>query len=269
MTTLIKLGGSLITDKSQAKSFRADIVRQVARQIARIRESDGQRRIVIGHGSGSFGHFEARKYGTAAGVHSDQERLGFARVGAVAAELSMLVLKELIAAGLPAMRFQPSATIISRNRQIISFDGRALALALDKRIVPLIHGDIALDEATNGAIVSTESIFSHLAGPLKVKRIILLGEVEGVFDTRGRLIPAITPSSFGEARSALAGSDGVDVTGGMRQKVETMIDIVREHPALEIAIADGRREGVLLDLLVNRRKIGTRICGDLSFGPRR
>lgn len=266
MTTLIKLGGSLITDKSEAKSFRSNYVRQVARQIARIRNSDGQRRIVIGHGSGSFGHFEARKHGTAEGFCSDQERLGFAQVGAVATELSMLVLRELIAAGLPAMRFPPSSTIIARKRQIISFDGRALALALDRRIVPLIHGDIALDEATNGTIVSTEAIFSRLAGPLEVRRIILLGEVAGVLDKRGELIPAITPSSFGEAHSALAGSEGVDVTGGMRQKVETMIDIVREHPGLEVTIADGRRQGILLDLLLNHRKLGTQICGDLNLG---
>lgn len=269
MTTLIKLGGSLITDKSQAKSFRSDIVRQVARQIARIRNSDAQRRIILGHGSGSFGHFEARKHGTADGVRTDQERLGFAQVGAVAAELSVLVLKELIAAGLPAMRFQPSSTMISRNRQIIAFDVRALALALDRRIVPLIHGDIALDETTNGTIVSTESIFSHVVGPLQVRRIILLGEVAGVLDSKGELIPCIRPSSFHEAHAALAGSGGVDVTGGMRQKVETMVHIVREHPSLEVTIADGRREGVLLDLLVNRREIGTRICGDPSFGTRR
>lgn len=262
MTILIKLGGSLITDKSRAKSFRPDAVRKVARQIARIRESDVQRRIILGHGSGSFGHFEASKHGTAEGVHTDQERLGFAQVGVVAAELSMLVLKELIAAGLPAMRFQPSSTVIARKRQIISFDSRALALALDKRIVPLIHGDIALDEAINGTIVSTESVFSHLVGPLKVRRIILLGEVEGVYDRRGGLIPTITPGSFGEAHSALAGSEGVDVTGGMRQKVETMIDLVRDHPALEVTIADGRQEGVLHDLLVNRRLIGTRISFD-------
>ena len=100
MTTLIKLGGSLITDKSVAKSFRPDIVRQVARQIVRIRDSDAQRRIVIGHGSGSFGHFEAREHGTAQGVHTDKERLGFARVGAVATELSLLVLTRAYCSGL-------------------------------------------------------------------------------------------------------------------------------------------------------------------------
>lgn len=265
MTTLIKLGGSLITDKSQAKSFRPDIVRQIARQIVRIRDSDAERRLVIGHGSGSFGHFEAREHGTAEGVHTNQERLGFAQVGAVATELSMLVLKELIAVGLPAMRFQPSSTLIAKSRAIKSFDSSAIALALDKRIVPLIHGDVALDEATNGTIVSTEAIFSHVAGPLQARRIILLGEVEGVLDRRGRLIPTITPSSIDEAHTALAGSDGVDVTGGMRQKVETMIDIVLEHPAVEVTIADGRRKDVLLDLLLNRCRIGTRICGDISL----
>lgn len=268
MTTLIKLGGSLITDKSLEKSFRPGIVRQVARQIARIRNTDAQRRIVIGHGSGSFGHFEARKHGTAEGVHNEQERLGFAQVGAIAAELSMLVLNELIAAGLPAIRFQPSSTVIAKSREIASFDSRALALALDKRLIPLIHGDIALDEATNGTIVSTEAMFSHLVDPLQVRRIILLGEVEGVYDGSGGLMPIITPSSFGDAHLALAGSNGVDVTGGMRQKVETMIDIVRDHPAVEVAIVDGRRKGVLLDLLVNRRRIGTRICGDLSLRGR-
>ena len=146
----------------------------------RIRDSDAQRRIVIGHGSGSFGHFEAREHGTAEGVHTDKERLGFAQVGAVATELSLLVLNELIAAGLPAMRIQPSSTVIAKRGEITSFDSRAIALALDKRLVPLIHGDIALDEMTNGTIVSTEAIFSNLVGTLQVRRIILLGEVEGV-----------------------------------------------------------------------------------------
>lgn len=265
---LIKLGGSLITDKSKANTFRSETVRQVARQIARIRDSAGGRRIILGHGSGSFGHFEARKHRTVAGVQSDQDRLGFAQVGAVAAELSMLVLGELIAAGLPAMRFQPSSTIISKQREIISFDSRAMSLALDKQLIPLIHGDIAIDEVTNGTIISTESIFSHLVKPLQVSRIILLGEVEGVFDRKAGLIPIITPASFGEARSALAGSDGVDVTGGMLQKVETMVDIARDHPSLEVTIADGRREGVLLDLLLKRRHIGTRICADPSARAR-
>ena len=81
-------------------------------------------------------------------------------------------------------------------------------------------------------------------------------------DQNGDLIPRIMPSSLADVRSALAGSRGVDVTGGMLQKVDTMVALVCEFPSLTVIIADGRRENILIDLLVNRRQIGTRIAAD-------
>ena len=263
MTILIKLGGSLITDKTRAKSFRQERVRRIARQVLHLRDRFKDLRIVIGHGSGSFGHFEAQKYRTVEGLETDREHQGFVQVGAVAAELSMLVLNEFHAAGLPAMRFQPSSTIIASNKRMKSFDSRALAMALDRRLIPLIHGDIALDEVIGGTIISTEALFAHLASQLCVEIIILLGEVDGVLDQKGEVIPLISPSSLAGVRSALSGSHGVDVTGGMLQKVETMIALARDHPSLTVIIADGSRDDILVDLLVNRSQIGTRICADV------
>lgn len=268
MTILIKLGGSLITDKSEAKSFRREIVSRIARQVARLRALDQNIPIVIGHGSGSFGHFEAKKYSTIEGVSSDEERLGFARVGAVAAELSLLVQNEFLAAGLPTMRFQPSSMMVSSAGRLRSLDSRALSLALDQRLIPLIHGDIALDERIGGTIISTESLFAHLVQPLGVTRIILLGEVEGVLNHHGELLSRIRPSSLETVRSALAGSGGIDVTGGMLQKVETMIALIGERPSLEVIIADGNTKNVLVDLLVKRSQIGTLICADSTATPR-
>lgn len=262
MTILIKLGGSLITDKTKAKTFRPESVRRIARQVVHLRDHSRNIRIVIGHGSGSFGHFEARKYRTVDGVRTDHERQGFVQVGAVAAELSQLVLNEFHAASLPAMRFQPSSTIVAIDRQIQSFDSRALTMALDRQLIPLIHGDIALDERIGGTIISTEALFAHLVVQLGVQQIILLGEVDGALDHHGGLISRITPTSLADVRSALAESHGVDVTGGMLQKVETMVALVRDHPSLTVIIADGRRDNVLVDLLLNRREIGTRICAD-------
>lgn len=262
MTILIKLGGSLITDKTEAKSFRRERVSRIASQIRRLRELNQAIRIVIGHGSGSFGHFEARKHNTIEGVYTDQERQGFAQVGAAAAELSLLVQRELLAGGLPVMRFQPSSTIVASGRQVKSFDSRALSLALDQSLIPLIHGDIALDERIGGTIISTESLFTHLIQPLGVKRIILLGEVAGVLNHSGELVPNITPASFPQVRSALAGSHGIDVTGGMLQKVETMLALVRQYPTLQVIIADGRLDDALVNLLANRVQIGTRVRGD-------
>ncbi len=262
MTILIKLGGSLITDKTRARSFRPERVRRIARQIVRLRDHSPGIRIIVGHGSGSFGHFEAQKYRTAEGVQTERELQGFVKVGAVAAELSLLVQNEFLAARLPTMRFQPSSTVVASKKRIKSFDSRALALALDQQLVPLIHGDIALDESIGGTIVSTETLFAHLVEKLGVQMIILLGEVDGVLDQNGELVPRITPSALADVRSVLAGSRGVDVTGGMLQKVETMVDLVRDCPSLTVTIADGQRDNILYDLLMNRRKIGTRICAD-------
>ena len=259
MTILIKLGGSLITDKTKEKTFRPAPVRQIARQIVQLRNRFKGIRIIVGHGSGSFGHFEAQKHKTVDGVQTAQDRMGFVRVGSVATELSMLVLSEFLAAGLPTMRFQPSSIIVASDRRIKSFDCRALNLALDQGLIPLIHGDIALDDSIGGTIISTETIFARLVEPLEVTTIVLLGEVQGVLDNNGDLISDLASGSFASVRSALAGSHGVDVTGGMLQKVETMVDLVSEFPSLAVIIADGMQDNALVDLLINQRAIGTRI----------
>lgn len=261
MTTLIKLGGSLVTDKRRAKSFRRVTVRNIARQLLGLRESHPELRVVLGHGSGSFGHFEARKYGTIDGLQGAEDRLGFARVGAVAGELNQLILKEMLEAGLPALRFQPSAIQVARKRELIHIDIRPLLLALEQRFLPLIYGDATLDESLGGTIISTESLFAYLVTPLRVNNIILLGNVDGVLDRDDQVIPRIAPGNIERFQYLLGAADGYDVTGGMLHKVGAMLDLVQRHEDLNVYIANGNRAEVLYDLLVMNENIGTKISG--------
>ena len=92
--------------------------------------------------------------------------------------------------------------------------------ALKEGLIPLIHGDIAFDTRLGGTIVSTESVLCILAKSLPTSKIILLGEVDGVLTSDGHLIEDVTPRSLHQIRSSLSGSSGVDVTGGMLQKVQ-------------------------------------------------
>lgn len=259
MTVFIKLGGSLITDKRKPKSFRADTAREIARQLAAIRRLKPELPLIVGHGSGSFGHAEAAKHDTARGLRGDAQRLGFAKVGAVATELSLLILSVLLEAGLPAMRFQPSSMLHTNDRRVQAIDARLLMLALEQGLLPLLHGDIALDKNIGGTIVSTEDLFCALAAPLAVSQVILLGEVAGVLDHRGRVIPAISPQSLPAVLPELGGADGADVTGGMRQKVTTMLALVSRQPAITVTIADGTRDDALVDILLRDIPVGTRI----------
>ena len=62
----LKLGGSLITDKHTPRTPRPDVLARLMQEITEARAARPGMRIVLGHGSGSFGHVEAKRYGTRA-----------------------------------------------------------------------------------------------------------------------------------------------------------------------------------------------------------
>jgi len=260
MITLVKLGGSLITDKNIPRYFRKSAVQHIASDIKVVTECcPPDHELIIGHGSGSFGHVEAKKYNTINGVKSSDNWLGFTKVAHAASSLSQLMLSEFIKADIPVFKFQPSASISAHDGQIQSMNIDTLNSALSHGLIPLVHGDVAFDEARGGTIVSTETIFSYLVQQLDIKRIILLGEVDGVFDSTGNVVPHITPKSIKSLKSALGGSSGVDVTGGMYQKVLDMLTLVQVNADLDIIIANGKTPNMLVDLICKNQKLGTTI----------
>lgn len=262
MLVFVKLGGSLITDKRVENSFRADAAARAAAEIRSALAGDLDLRLLIGHGSGSFGHVAARQYGTMAGVHTPEQWRGFAHVATVAAELNHLMAKTLDSAGVPVWRMQPSASAVARDGVIESMALDPIRAALDHGLVPLVYGDVALDSVRGGTIISTETVFFYLAKRLPVQRILLLGEVDGVYDPQGAVIPTITPASLPEVERALGGSAGTDVTGGMETKVRDMVALVESIPNLTIRIMNGLTPGLLEAALLDRAQPGTMIKRD-------
>ena len=172
MLVFVKLGGSLITDKQRESTFLPQAMSQIAAEIAQALSASPDLRLVIGHGSGSFGHFAARTHGTARGVTSPEGWRGFAAVAAAARELNHLVLHSLRDAGVPAMAFQPSAALMSDHRKIVYYETAPITAALEHRLVPVVHGDVAFDKAQGGAIISTETVFFYLAQHLPAQQIV-------------------------------------------------------------------------------------------------
>ena len=109
--TLIKLGGSLITDKRTEKAFRPGRVEAIARALRSALDQRPDLDLIIGHGSGSFGHMAAKRHGTIHGVSGVEAWRGFAEVALAASALNALVAESMAKAQLPVMRFQPSAGI--------------------------------------------------------------------------------------------------------------------------------------------------------------
>lgn len=266
----LKLGGSLITDKTQPQAVRTDVLHRLAQEIAGAWLARRDLRLLLGHGSGSFGHVSAKRYGTREGVRTADQWRGYAETGRLAAELNRLVVDALWDAGVPALRVQPSASALCYDGELHSIAERPLVDGLEHGLVPVVHGDVALDEVRGGTIVSTEEIFAFLAPRLRPARVILVGEVEGVLtedpatSTGGQVVRSITRISLSQLVPALGGSRGIDVTGGMITKVRKMLDLIESTPDLHgVHIVSGLIPGLLSSVLQDPDvPAGTRIVAE-------
>jgi isopentenyl phosphate kinase len=260
-TIYIKLGGSIITEKSKPHTVQFDILRRLSNEIHQARQENPGLSLVIGHGSGSFAHIPAEKYHTIHGVASKDQWKGFVEVWREARELNKIVADALLDAGLPIIAFPPSASVLTENRKIISWDLSPMEHAILNGLIPLINGDVIFDINMGGSILSTEELFSYMAERIKPERILLVGLELGVWKDYPKctqLLPHITPDSYTESTHLIMGSSETDVTGGMAEKVADMLRLVGKIPGLEVMIFSGKEPGNLFNAL-SGVSIGTRI----------
>jgi isopentenyl phosphate kinase len=265
MITFLKLGGSLLTDKTQDKTIRPDIVSRISREIAEYIEHPHCRPLLLGHGSGSFGHTTAKKYGTRAGVRNPNEWRGFAEVSVAAQQLNRIIADALAHAGVPVFSVMPSSSVRCVDGRIVHMDVTPIRTALSHGLVPLVMGDVAFDEVRGGTIVSTEEVFAYLVTCMPVEHVLLAGETAGVYASMSdrRVLPRITPASWAEQRVGVGASRGADVTGGMASKVQDMLALVTTHPGLDVRIFSGLEPGAVRRALEGENS-GTLVVGEES-----
>lgn len=257
----IKLGGSLITDKHRAHTSRLEVIKRLAKEIARPLAQERGIRLVLGNGAGSYGHVPARKYGTRQGVQSSEEWHGFAEVWREAADLNRLVIDALQDAGLPAMGFHPSTAVMARDGKVASWDLAPLLAALQAGLLPVVHGDVIFDQVRGGTILSTEDLFEYLALHIHPRRILLAGLEEGVWEDYPnctKLVTEITPQNIDVILPALGGSSATDVTGGMASKVLQSMNLIQQIPGLEVVIFSGETPGSV-ERVLRGGQAGTRL----------
>lgn len=261
----LKLGGSLITDKTQPYTPLLDRIDDIALQIATTLQTQPNLRLVIGHGAGSFGHVAASEYKTRAGyprpsplMHRERDETeenywkGFAEVWYQASSLNRYVMKALHKANVRAISLPPSSSVIATEGKVSVWETTPIRMALSARIVPVIFGDVVFDEIRGGTILSTEDLFMHLARALSPERILLAGLEAAVwedFPARTKKIEKITPRAFDEFSRGIGKSEGADVTGGMESKVAQMLELVQYNHELSVQIFSGTEPGNIVHAL--------------------
>jgi isopentenyl phosphate kinase len=247
----IKLGGSVMGDKRRAGSFRAAAIERIGREIAGFREAHPGARLLLGHGGGPAAHAAADRYRVRQGLPEGTWR-GYWETRRAVLSSNRRVLDALARGGLHAVLVSPSAGCVARKGKAVRWDTSVLRRLLDAGQVPLIHGDVVLDETLGFTILSNEELFAFLAPKLKPERIVVTTDVEGVLRApprkgrRPETVPLIDESNLSEVLTNLGRAPRVrgrkDITGGMRSKIAALAAMARER-GIESRVVSGLRAG--------------------------
>lgn len=255
---LVKLGGSLITDKTKPYTAKPKIIARLARELKNAIVEGPRFKLIIGNGAGSFAHQSAKKFDTKNGFHDENGRYGYCVVQNDAATLNRIVVSELLKQKLPVVGFQPSAVMMAKNKSSHFVELTVLHEYINKGIIPVIYGDPVLDLNLGSTIYSTDVLMDLICEEFIKKynytiEVINMGNYDGVLDSNNKLIRKI--SNLKDVMSHLYETNVVDVTGGMKTKIENMLHMA--ELGCKSLIVNGMIEGNLYKALIGEPVNGT------------
>jgi isopentenyl-diphosphate delta-isomerase len=252
---LLKLGGGLLTDKNKPFSIREDVVRSVVQQII-----DANKKIILIHGGGSFGHPLAKKYNISTGIDSSitDQILGLSETHHSMNKFNSYIINLFLEQKYPALSVQASSIFIRDSQIITTYSIDIIETALDLDILPILYGDIILDKQGTFSIISGDRIIFELCENLNkysVSKVIFTMETDGLYiqdnDKKSILVTECNSNELESLELAALGQK-IDVTGGIKGKINTIKEICKYN--IPVQIINGLEKGNIIKAL-KRQKI--------------
>ncbi len=242
---IIKLGGSVITDKSQYRKFNRERVSKLCREI-----KDSGLQVLVVHGAGSFGHVLAKQHRLQDGFSSDGQIMAAAQVQYDTRDLSQMVVREMMDAGIPAVSVAPGSCFVMEGGRLIATDTEAIERLRGLGIMPVTFGDVVTDRSKGFGICSGDQLMEVLADLFDIKKVIFVSDIDGLYtadpkkDRKARLLGRVDLETLQRIKSE---SSVDDVTGGVLSKMEAMLRMSTEDR--DCILVNGTVDGRLGALL--------------------
>src|SRR5579883_1649394 len=205
---LIKLGGSIITNKEKPLTPNRNAIRKIASSLRNVKEP-----IIIVHGGGSFGHYWSVKYD----MHTKPQRhqpKGVAAVKNSMVDLNRIVLELFFESGLNPYCLITSDFMIGNKPNTKKV--KEIPKIAKTGLIPISYGDAMWFGKNKFYILSGDKIMGILSKLLRPRLVIFVTNVDGVYaDMKSkRLLNEITKEM------PITSEVKMDVTGGMSRKIK-------------------------------------------------
>lgn len=237
--TVLKIGGSVITDKSREFQVRTQETNRLAREI----QEAAVRNLIIVHGGGSFGHPLAKKHAIAEGFTDERQKIGFSETHHAMTVLNGLFMDALLWHGIPAVSVTPSSCIITQKGRVQSFDDAPLKMLMSAGFQPVLYGDAVLDTDLGFTILSGDQLVAVLARKLNAQHIIMGVDVNGLYSEdpkakkSAKMFRHLTLEQLVRLLNKIAKPATGDVTGGMCGKITELLPAIRQGISVTIVNA--------------------------------
>ncbi len=244
---LIKLGGSIITNKEKPLSPRRKTIDNLAKSLKKISEP-----MIIVHGGGSYGHYWSVRYD----MHTQPKKYSIRGVAIV--KNSMIELNKIILDSFVKNRLSPyclpPTDFMTGNKPITS-KVKEIEKISKSGLIPVTFGDALWYGQNKTYILSGDKIMTHLAKILKPKLTIFALNEDGLYsDLKTKeLIHEL------KGEKPKISDNLMDVTGGMTRKVEEASKISKM--GLNVFFVNGNKPQRIVKAVKNRNFEGTLFRG--------
>jgi isopentenyl phosphate kinase len=256
---ILKLGGSVITNKGKQCSFRQKVMDNLAKEIKK-----ANRELILIHGAGSFGHILAKQYKLNEGYLREDQLKGFSITHATVQKLNSLVLKSLHDSNIPAVSIPPHSLLRLNNHKLVQMDYNIFEEYLDEHFIPVTFGDVVLDKKLGFSICSGDLLVMTLAEYFKPEKVIFAIDEDGLYTANPKInkdaefISSITLKELEKLTTSL--DKHADVTKGMEGKIDTIKNIAKQ--GIDTVLLNGNKHDRLYKMLAGEDTKSTIVYGD-------
>lgn len=203
MEYILKLGGSILTDKSSENTL-SNRFEEILEKV----EAGG----ILVHGAGSFGHPQAERQGLKQNITS-----GYLEPHKAVKKLNGKVVEQLSENGLKPVPVHTSSIAYRENGET-RLQLEIVEKAVKQGFTPVLHGDMILEE--NGfSVISGDELVALMEKKLETGNAGFCTSEEGVLDNSGNTIDRLQQPEFDDL-----GNGCSDVTGGMNGKIQQLFE---------------------------------------------